>query len=541
MSGNYTYPPASLRVPRGSRAGDRPQYPTANSLQHLRDLLHSERNHSTTRALETLNEEIEEYRSGRVWDQPSFEETGATVDRQIQQHIPRPGMQRLRALNIAATYTDSSTSTADASIPSNGHSTRSRGSSRAGQEERNRGPTSNQLRDESALHIEAATGMSQEADGGRRRVKRRKLESDDNREGLQSFRYGQYGQVVSGALRMELASCDGGTYETDGESTWPENVLRNDSSVYCTKSDRCNLILKHRGETPFCLKKIVIKAPKSGYDAPIQEGMVFVSMTSDELLTRTAQYQIQYTSSQRSRRNRRSDMQPSQEYLNAYRHPLQSLTGRDSYSESDTDISDPIGRNAGTIPDPMLGFRVITDYDERSENSDNDDRGYGNDLPSLADVERLQMDQVEDDFLCSESDDSDSDEDASELSTYNRRRRELLRRVTSMRRRYVMERNGQPRRREVPSIIQPIPQPSPSGPHTGSDAQNPDLELLKPHARFFIERTKSMVSITFDPPPSGRYILIKLWSPHNGGNIDIQSIIAHGYAGPRFFPAGGFR
>lgn len=40
---------------------------------------------------------------------------------------------------------------------------------------------------------------------------------------------------------------------------------------------------------------------------------------------------------------------------------------------------------------------------------------------------------------------------------------------------------------------------------------------------------------------SGRYILIKLWSPHDGGNIDIQSIIAHGYAGPRYFPAGGFR
>lgn len=67
---------------------------------------------------------------------------------------------------------------------------------------------------------------------------------------------------------MELASCDGGSFEPGGESSWPENVLRNDSSVYCTKSDRCNLILKHRGEMPFCLKKIVIKAPKIGYNAP---------------------------------------------------------------------------------------------------------------------------------------------------------------------------------------------------------------------------------------------------------------------------------
>lgn len=101
------------------------------------------------------------------------------------------------------------------------------------------------------------------------RAKRRKLDSDDNREGLRGFSYGHYGQVVPGALKMEIASCDGGTYCGDnGESSWPENVLLNDSSVYCTKSDRCNLILRHRGETPFCLKKIVIKAPKSGFDAP---------------------------------------------------------------------------------------------------------------------------------------------------------------------------------------------------------------------------------------------------------------------------------
>ena len=40
---------------------------------------------------------------------------------------------------------------------------------------------------------------------------------------------------------------------------------------------------------------------------------------------------------------------------------------------------------------------------------------------------------------------------------------------------------------------------------------------------------------------SGRFILIKLWNSPSDGNIDIQSIIAHGYAGPRFFPSGGFR
>lgn len=36
---------------------------------------------------------------------------------------------------------------------------------------------------------------------------------------------------------------------------------------------------------------------------------------------------------------------------------------------------------------------------------------------------------------------------------------------------------------------------------------------------------------------SGKYILLKLWSPAKDQNIDIQSIVAHGFAGPRFFPA----
>lgn len=100
------------------------------------------------------------------------------------------------------------------------------------------------------------------------RAKRRKLDSDDHREGLNGFGYGHYGQVVPGLLRMEIASCDGGSYYDDnGESSWPGNVLLDDSSVYCTKKGNCNLILKHRGGTPFSLKRIVIRAPKKGFDA----------------------------------------------------------------------------------------------------------------------------------------------------------------------------------------------------------------------------------------------------------------------------------
>ncbi|KAE8145245.1 hypothetical protein BDV25DRAFT_165099 [Aspergillus avenaceus] len=494
-------------------------------MQHLRDLFNSDRNRDTSaRALETLNQEIEEYRFGRARNRSTLEQTRATLDQRTQQPPSRPNLQRLHA-SLSVAGTDSDSNNPDLF----GSSRRILGGDSVIREERG------QFISPSQLILQPSVDMSQETDEDRRRVKRRKLESDDKREGLQCFRYGQFGQVVPGTLQMELASCDGGTYETGGESSWPENILRNDSSVYCTKSDRCNLILKHRGETPFCLKKIVIKAPKSGYDAPIQEGMVFVSMASDELLAHTAQYQIQYTPSQRNRRSWRPGTQPSQEYLNAYRHPLQALTGRDPHPGSDTDLSEPVEFNAGHRLDPITEFSTTTDYDEHLGAAS---RGSGNDIPSLVDLESQQF---EDDLLCSDSDESDSDDDPSELGMYNRRRRELLRRVRSMRRRYALEQNGQPRRRPVPSTVQPIPQSAPSNPGTGSDVQHASIGLLRPHARFFIERTKSMVSIKFDPPPSGRYILIKLWSPHNGSNIDIQSIIVHGYAGPRFFPSGGFR
>ena len=109
------------------------------------------------------------------------------------------------------------------------------------------------------------------ADNNRRRAKRRKLDADPCSEVFNGFSYGYHGQVVPGALKMEIVSCDGGHF-TDHTGHvrhyWPENVLRNDKSVYCTENDKCNIILRHQGETPFCLKKLVVKAPERGFTAP---------------------------------------------------------------------------------------------------------------------------------------------------------------------------------------------------------------------------------------------------------------------------------
>lgn len=93
-----------------------------------------------------------------------------------------------------------------------------------------------------------------------RRSKRQKIDSHRLAPTLNGFRYGKYGQVEPGQLRMEIVSCDGGMFSNES-SYAAENILKNDSSVYCTKGNRCNIVLRHQGATVFTLRELVIKAP----------------------------------------------------------------------------------------------------------------------------------------------------------------------------------------------------------------------------------------------------------------------------------------
>ncbi|OJJ48827.1 hypothetical protein ASPZODRAFT_90735 [Penicilliopsis zonata CBS 506.65] len=562
MSGNYDYPPASRRSSRSNN--------NAARLQHLRALLTSERNldnHSTARAWETLNRELEEHRADR--DRSTFEQARAVVDRRLRQlqtdlgnsdHRPRrlaSGQEYTRhppvTVNLASMNQD--TTSSDSTI-SNTRPSRRR-PMRTGERAQNsqQFPLQGRVRDSGLNHLldqpiprlESSTvlppSMESDRDLNRWRAKRRKLESDDSREGLRSFNYGQYGQVVSGPLKMEIVSCDGGTYEHDGERSWPENVLRNDSAVYCTKSDRCNLVLRHRGEAPFCLRKLIIKAPKTGFDAPIQEGMIFVSMSSDELLARTAQYQIQYSATARSRRrNRRTNISPSQEYMSGFRPPLQSLertilAGPGLHSDSENDSPAVSGLHTSDTSGQIADFQVTTEYDNHSDAGENDTlEDAEDDNHSIAQLDRIQLEQLEDDLLCPESDESTSEDDEARAERNHQRFTLGRRLIAAGHLDSLIDIDPIPRRRQIPSLIEPL-----SSVGQPVEMSMDSTEVLKPHARFFIKREKSMVSIKFDPPPSGRFILIKLWSPHSGGNIDIQSIIAHGFAGPRFFPATSVR
>ncbi|KAJ0289044.1 hypothetical protein Brms1b_000030 [Colletotrichum noveboracense] len=109
--------------------------------------------------------------------------------------------------------------------------------------------------------------QSEEYPEENRRVKRRKLDSERASQSFKGFRYGRYGQVEPGQLKMEILSCDGGLFE-NGSSYAYDNILRDDKTVYCTQSNRCNIILKHQGATPFSLKELVIKAPALNYSSP---------------------------------------------------------------------------------------------------------------------------------------------------------------------------------------------------------------------------------------------------------------------------------
>lgn len=243
--------------------------PPRERLAYLRSLVesgaHRTNAEDTTRALETLNQELEHHGIDQIRDRSNsvhFEQARAAVERQIEQlRSDLPG-----TTNSEGIWSEQSSLrplTPLPALPNQRAYARSLRRHQALAELRRLSNLSETRPTSSLMPQHLHPGR-----GGQGRPKRRKLDSDDHREGMRGFNYGQYGQVVPGPLKMEIASCDGGIYDPDGESSFPEYVLRNDQSVYCTKSDRCNLVLRHRGEAPFCLKKIVIKAPRAGFDSP---------------------------------------------------------------------------------------------------------------------------------------------------------------------------------------------------------------------------------------------------------------------------------
>ncbi|KAI9762343.1 MAG: hypothetical protein M4579_000493 [Chaenotheca gracillima] len=443
----------------------------------------------------------------------------------------------------------------------------------------------------------SSRGSHEETSDGRR-AKRRKLDSNSSKHSFSNVSYGYYGQVAPGPLKMEIVSCDGGLFG-DARGQHKEhnvdNVLKNDSNVYCTKSNKCNMMLRQQGETAFCLKKLVVKAPTSGFTAPVKEGMVFISMTSDGLLDQTASYDTQLRA---HAANHLSDVyglpHPANfrpqalDYLldgnnNRTTGPQPPLAHWPSYLRTDENQ-----QSSGSLSPLDVGQGDLA-YDSAENCDDVPGEPDSTTFPTRMDV--LTPAPPPFHVTTENAEDSEESSDGSMSSERRNARREILQRSRN-RRRHALNASGawgtpyhdgedDPEDENIPHawrtdhriwarlrsdrmaehtalrndlVRQSRPQPDQDSgnvpaaaisnasngglqQHVANSAPDKNSNVIAPHARFFIKRNKSKCSIVFDPPVSGRYILLKLWSPAQDQNIDIQSIIAYGYGGPRYFPA----
>jgi hypothetical protein len=283
----------------------------------------------------------------------------------------------------------------------------------------------------------------------------------------------------------------------------------------------------------------------------IQEGMVFVSMEYDDLFSRTARYQIQYAAprSQKRRESQNPNHEPIRSSIR-YNADGTSTVANVNMGLHDSDSEEYDDRIAQLPSDfthqSAPPFRVITECCDSDSDSvcpaprrrrATDRRSDGINAFSSAFLAGLAE--------STDSSDSDPDEMAVLLGA------ELQAQINRE------EARAQPRepRPAAPRISTALAEAVSAAqeatreavkavggtPIVGSSAEGQGL--MPPLAMFFIERDKSKCVIKFDPPVSGRFILLKMWNPHHSvhENIDIQSVVAKGFAGPRLFPAAKLR
>lgn len=303
--------------------------------------------------------------------------------------------------------------------------------------------------------------------------------------------------------------------------------------------------------------------------------MVFIAMDQDDALNRTAQYQIQYApSASRDRVTFNTD--PRSRFNREPQQTISVVHNRDGTSTSRTGrsyIYSSSNENEIRMPQMPHEFMVSQpDFNIATEFSDEEDGANANSEPpgpvAIIPVSILRRTPNRIGtlpFENEENDESDSDiddeptqfgsEDA--LAQQNRRRAAATGRhpaantsTTNLLNVNFDLTSGLSGTAGTGSnhaiMTNPHAAPSLTEAWDAHASATQDAiravgggTLLAPHARFHIEKKKSKCTIRFDPPVSGRFILLKMWSSHHdpGSNIDIQSVLAKGYAGPRYFPA----
>ncbi|KAI9714754.1 MAG: hypothetical protein M1820_000043 [Bogoriella megaspora] len=350
---------------------------------------------------------------------------------------------------------------------------------------------------------------SPEASSHQHRTKRRKIESSAAAAtGFTNHKYGWEGQVDAGRLHMEIVSCDGGYYAEDTDSTMyrPENVLKRDKSVYCTKRSKCDMILRHEGETPFSVEKIVIKAPDRGFTAPVQEGMIFVAMTTDDLLRRTANYTVDYVAERASSPPTPSAGSRSRERLTL----LESLNDPAMNEAARRRNGDPTAPpHARRMATRERRFPTIVNEDTRidtyprgmprrynpDDTNENCDPPLENSIPALNPATAPPPAEPPFTVITDSGDDSSDAEDSSPAAINERIRRQAMWGL-----------NGESpdddwdvlrEWRDEPRLTRGARRNSPSRVESRPLRRE---EMIPPNAKFFVPKAKNKVSIKFDPP-----------------------------------------
>ena len=241
--------------------------------------------------------------------------------------------------------------------------------------------------------------------------------------------------------------------------------------------------------------------------------MIFVSMSDKDLISRTSAYQVRsrgledidsdgeivsvsspITSEHRPlsrRRDSTSRTVPppiSDSLLHTYQQVIRDLHRPYPLLQEAFPLPDDLGRSAAAAghdantpnrstapyntPIEDQGFNVTTHCDEPTEDEEEEST-----LETLAD--RAQREQMPISFPPTSDEDT---EDAIERARQARRLGLLP---------GPSRRGRRARKRGLPSRIEVMPDAEGTG---GRD------DVLVPHARFFIEREKSVVSVSFDPP-----------------------------------------
>lgn len=349
--------------------------------------------------------------------------------------------------------------------------------------------------------------------------KKRKYEHASSKDNKAFFKYGKYGQEQSGRLKLQLLSVDGGTH--DGRGLYgPENLLKHDRSVYCSKFARCNIVLRHHDGTPFCLEKLFIVAPDTGFTAPVRDGVAYVSMDLDDIRS-VNQRAIADAVVPAKSPPRETSRSAQLSLLEALNDPVVEREARDLANDQSSDSADDWlhggpdseetrpARDSGWWPALMptsyhpataAPLTVQQHYDDVMDNG-------GSGVAVLSD-----------------EDIGWPEEPTSAAVEADRQRRE---RVSQ----YEEEGLGTDlrfRARRPPRLDMPHAWAEQSA---EEDQEKTTNGLVR--VRFQMKSGKSQAAIVFDPPVSGSYILLQLANPDRRSNIDLQSVIGIGYAGPR--------